>query len=904
MARGISSTGIRITNVSTQLIVRVQSALPEGRPLPEAVWRRRHRGIVALLWLHAIGIVCFGALAGYGFIHNAIEGGVVAAAALFASMARANRRVQAAAASLGLLTASAILVHLSGGYIELHFHFFVALMIIALYQDWVPFLLAIGYVVLEHGTLGVLDPTAVYNHPDGWAHPWKWAAIHGVFVLAASVASVLSWRLNEAARAHTELILNSAGEGIVGLDLHGRIAFVNPAAARMLGWAIGDLIGQGLHSRVLHLPSEASPAHTDAYPVIQALIGGTVHHEDAAVFWRRDGTWFPVEYVSTPIRERGALVGAVITFKDITQRRQMESALREGEERYRRLVENSPEAIAVHSEGRFVYINPAGAALFGAASPAEFIGTQVLDVVHPEYHEEVKQRVRQIQEQQLAAPLLEEKLLRLDGTIIYAEVIGIPTTYHGKVATQIVARDITARKAVEAQLAYQAFHDPLTALPNRALFLDRLDRALLRSARHQTQLAVLFLDLDRFKVINDSLGHAAGDHLLVQVAQRLQACIRTTDTVARLGGDEFTILLDDTSDLAGAVQIAERIVAALAAPFTLNGHELFITTSIGIVLSTPGQDSSDDLMRNADIAMYQAKAQGKARYEVFNSHLNAQAMARLRLEADLRRAIERGEFVIYYQPQIDLVTGQMQGLEALVRWEHSERGLIAPVEFIPVAEETGLIRPLGQWVLAEACRQVQEWSARYPSAVPAVLSVNLSAQQVNQPGFVDEVAGMLARTGFEPRRLQLEITESVIMNDAPATLVTLRALKELGVQLAIDDFGTGYSSLSYLKRFPVDVLKIDRTFVTGLGYDAEDTAIVQAIITLANTLGLHVTAEGVESAAQLAQLQALGCQLGQGYYFAKPLSCERVGTLLANGVSSSAQQTFRHSVGYADYNGA
>jgi diguanylate cyclase (GGDEF)-like protein/PAS domain S-box-containing protein len=775
MARGISSTGIRITNVSTQLIVRVQSALPEGRPLPEAVWRRRHRGIVALLWLHAIGIVCFGALAGYGFIHNAIEGGVVAAAALFASMARANRRVQAVAASLGLLTASAILVHLSGGYIELHFHFFVALMIIALYQDWVPFLLAIGYVVLEHGTLGVLDPTAVYNHPDGWAHPWKWAAIHGVFVLAASVASVLSWRLNEAARAHTELILNSAGEGIVGLDLHGRIAFVNPAAGRMLGWAIGDLIGQGLHSRVLHLPSEASPAQTDAYPVIQALIGGTVHHEDAAVFWRRDGTWFPVEYVSTPIRERGALVGAVITFKDITQRRQM-----------------------------------------------------------------------------------------------------------------------------EAQLAYQAFHDPLTALPNRALFLDRLDRALLRSARHQTQLAVLFLDLDRFKVINDSLGHAAGDHLLVQVAQRLQACIRTTDTVARLGGDEFTILLDDTSDLAGAVQIAERIVAALAAPFTLNGHELFITTSIGIVLSTPGQDSSDDLMRNADIAMYQAKAQGKARYEVFNSHLNAQAMARLRLEADLRRAIERGEFVIYYQPQIDLVTGQMQGLEALVRWEHSERGLIAPVEFIPVAEETGLIRPLGQWVLAEACRQVQEWSARYPSAVPAVLSVNLSAQQVNQPGFVDEVARVLARTGFEPRRLQLEITESVIMNDAPATLVTLRALKELGVQLAIDDFGTGYSSLSYLKRFPVDVLKIDRTFVTGLGHDAEDTAIVQAIITLANTLGLHVTAEGVESAAQLAQLQALGCQLGQGYYFAKPLSCERVGALLANGVSSSAQQTFRHSVGYAD----
>jgi diguanylate cyclase (GGDEF)-like protein/PAS domain S-box-containing protein len=879
---GVPSSYRRMIDILMRSITQLHSILPEGRPLPEAIWQRRHHSIVALLWLHVVGITWYSLWSGNGFLHSMIEGGLVAVAALFASLPNHTRRVRAASASFGLLTASAVLVHLSGAYIEVHFHFFVALMIIALYQDWVPFLLAVTYVVLEHGVLGVLYPTAVYNHPDAWAHPWKWAAIHGGFVLAASITSVLSWRLNEAARAHSDLLLNSAGEGIFGLDLRGRISFVNPAAAYMLGWSIDELTGQNIHSFVWYLNRDISTDLPTGCSIVQFLANGPFHHKGETLFWRQDGSYFPVEYISTPICERSVYVGAVVTFKDMTERKQLETALRDGEERYRLLVESSPETIAVHSEGCFVYINTAGAALLGAARPEDVIGIPVRDVIHPKYWAAVQERSRQTQEEQKQTPLQEQKLLRLDGTLIHAEVVDIPTIHRGKRATQMIIRDITERKAAADQLRYQAFHDPLTGLPNRALFLNRLDSALVRATRDQTSIAVLFLDLDRFKVINDSLGHAAGDSLLFDIAQRVEGCLRATDTVARLGGDEFTILLDAPATQAGAVQIAEQISAVLQTPVRLNGHELFMTTSIGIAVSTPGDTSPDDLMRNADLAMYQAKGQGKARYAVFTPSLNAPALARLLLEADLRKALEHKEFVVYYQPLIDLATGRLKGLEALVRWVHPERGLLAPCEFIPLAEETGLIRSLGLWVLEKACCQLSDWTVLYPNAATVMVSVNLSARQMYHAQLVDEVANVLQQTGLAPHRLQLEITESVIMEDAVATMETLKRFKQLGVQLAIDDFGTGYSSLSYLKRFPVNVLKVDRVFVTGLNQNPEDTAIVQAVITLAKTLGLDVTAEGVEHADQLTLLRELGCQLGQGYFFARPLRDEQVAELFSS----------------------
>src|SRR6266404_5784260 len=394
------------------------------------------------------------------------------------------------------------------------------------------------------------------------------------------------------------------------------------------------------------------------------------------------------------------------------------------------------------------------------------------------------------------------------------------------------------------QLARQAFRDPLTSLPNRALFMDRLQHALTRTERRGEQLAVLFLDLDRFKVVNDSMGHGVGDQLLIGVSQRLSSCLRPEDTIARLGGDEFAILLEDVKDDKGPTSVADRLTAELQQPFMVEGREVVIKVSIGI-------------------AMYHAKGKGKARYEIFDKSMNAPAQERMDLELDLRNAVARGEFVLHYQPVVDLPTGRISEVEALVRWKHPQRGLLFPADFIGLSEETGLIVALGRWVLHEACRQTRQWQLASPDSKLAI-SVNLSARQLQQPGLVEEIAAVLHETRLDAADLRLEITETVVMHDAPTTLAKLEALKTLGVQLAIDDFGTGYSSLGYLKRFPVDTLKIDRSFVKGIGDDVEDSAIVRAVITVAKSLNLSVTAEGIETAEQLEHQRALGCEQGQG----------------------------------------
>ena len=428
---------------------------------------------------------------------------------------------------------------------------------------------------------------------------------------------------------------------------------------------------------------------------------------------------------------------------------------------------------------------------------------------------------------------------------------------------------------------HAAFHDSLTGLPNRAMFTELLKAEIENSKRSSDHLfAVLFLDLDRFKNINDSLGHTIGDLLLVAFAERLERTLRPLDTLARFGGDEFAILLSRISSTTDAVRVAERIHAELSVPFDLDRNSQFVTSSIGIALST-GYERPDDILRDADIAMYRAKENGKARYEMFDQLMHARAVSRLQLESDLRHAVEQKEFIVYYQPIMALETGRLAGFEALVRWNHPRQGMVSPGDFVPVAEETGLIVPIGQWVLEEACKKVREWQLQSPSHRSLSLSVNLSARQVAQPDLLDRIKGALEASKLNPHHLKLEITESVVMDNAEAAALMFKQLRSLGVQLSIDDFGTGYSSLSYLHRFPLNYLKIDRSFVMRMTTD-NDNAIVKTISTLAHNLGMRVIAEGIETDEQYKGLKELGCEYGQGFLFSRPVDADGALRLIAN----------------------
>jgi diguanylate cyclase (GGDEF)-like protein len=449
-------------------------------------------------------------------------------------------------------------------------------------------------------------------------------------------------------------------------------------------------------------------------------------------------------------------------------------------------------------------------------------------------------------------------------------------------ANERLTLEIGERKRAETELERMAFYDSLSGLPNRALFLDRLDHALRRTTHYHRSLSVMFLDLDNFKVVNDSLGHNTGDELLVTIAERLQGCLRFEETVARLGGDEFTILLEEVSDERDAAAVAERILSALQKPVLLQGHEIVPSVSIGIVLST-ADDTTETLLRDADLAMYRAKTAGKGRYEIFDQSMTTSALDRLQLEADLRHAIPRGELRVVYQPIMTLETGRIREVEALLRWVHPERGVISPVDFIPIAEATGLIIPIGQWVLEAACRQAREWQLACPTEPPLIMSVNLSVRQFRHPRLAEDIVRALQEAELDPACLKLEITESVVTEEGDAAVKTLWELKNLGVHLAVDDFGTGYSSLNYLLRFPVDTLKIDRAFVSGLGTDDQSVAIVRSVIDLARSLNLAVTGEGIETLEQLGQLRELGCQQGQGYLFAQPLTSDAIVALLLSG---------------------
>jgi diguanylate cyclase (GGDEF)-like protein/PAS domain S-box-containing protein len=535
--------------------------------------------------------------------------------------------------------------------------------------------------------------------------------------------------------------------------------------------------------------------------------------------------------------------------------------------------------------GRVVRFNRAASHLLGY-QPEELLGRPFDETFFPP---EEREQARAILERPQSAPLpdpQEHSWITRHGArprIAWSKTDLLDA--RGALRYRVVtATDVTERKSLEEQLLYDAFHDALTGLPNRALFMDRLGQSLRHAQRRRERLfAVLFLDLDRFKLVNDSLGHGAGDRLLVEIARRLEKCIRPGDTAARLGGDEFTVLLEDVRDGADAAQVAERIQREIRRPLVLEGQEVFTSASIGIALSATGYERPEDLLRDADIAMYRAKAKGGSRHEAFDPAMHARAVALLKMETDLRRAIDRGEFSVHYQPIVSLRDGRIAGFEALVRWNHPHRGLVLPMEFIRMAEETGLVVDIDRWVLREACRQLHEWHRRYPHARPLSVSVNLSGRHFAQPDLAEHLRRTLRATGLQGDCLGLEITEGVLLDTTEASNATLEELRRDGTRLYLDDFGTGYSSLSYLHRFPIDALKIDRSFLTSLRPGGEGNEIVRTILSLAQNLDIHVVAEGVETPEQLAALKALRCEYAQGFAFSPPLPGAEAEALLAEG---------------------
>jgi len=696
-----------------------------------------------------------------------------------------------------------------------------------------------------------------------------------VFILGyISVSTYIIWRyrlvdITPALAANQ--VIGTMAEGLLVVDRDGVVRIANEAAAEMC--AVGrNLVNLSLQELDAKWGRGA----------LADLMDPDVANEREVEFRTPDGSRGDALVVTSRLLDHlGAWVGTVYIIHDITERSRAERVVRESEERFRSLVQNASDLITViQPDTTVLYQSPATRRVLGIDADAA-VGQKLVGFVHRDDQPPFLNALTRLMAGDGETVTGEGRVRAANGEWRHLEFTGTDQRAHPAIGGLVLnVRDVTERRRLEEQLRYQALHDPLTGLANRTRFLDRLEHALARTARSAAPLAVMFLDLDNFKGINDSLGHPAGDRLLVEVAERLQECLRPADTIARLGGDEFAILAEDISS--GEIPaVAGRIFETLQRPFPLDGRDVIVRVSIGIATNQGNAAyTADQLLRDADIAMYAAKAQGKGCHRIFESTMEVSMMERLELIADLPRALDQEELLLHYQPVVVLRTGELFGLEALVRWQHPSRGLLAPMQFIPLAEECGAIVSIGSWVLAEACRQAAEWQARYGNA-PWTVSVNVSVKQLQQARFVDEVRDVLEQTGLAPSRLMLEITESVVMKDAAMMLRRLRELKALGVGLAIDDFGTGYSSLSYLREFPFDFLKIDQSFIDDVGAEAGGKDLTKAIIELGKTLELELVAEGIERHHQLARLQDLECGLGQGFYFAEPMEPAAAGRRLA-----------------------
>ncbi len=673
--------------------------------------------------------------------------------------------------------------------------------------------------------------------------------------------------------------LENAVEGISRLDAQQRYIMANKSYAGMIGYSPEELVGTEWRTMT----------HTDDLAIVQAayqrlLADGKAEVEAKAL--RKDGSVFHRQLTMVvAYDDRGNFTGHYCFMKDITQRKKTEGML----ERLGRILDNSSNEIYVYDADslHFVQVN------YGARNNLGY-SLEELKSLTPF---DLKPEFSRASFEELIAPLRrgEQDVLtfetvhkRKDGSLYPVEVHLQLSRSESPPVFMAIIQDITARQQVEARLDYIAHYDSLTGLPNRLLMQDRLKQATIDANRHKHMVAVLLLDLDRFKVINDTFGHVVGDALLKEVAERLKACVRTGDTISRLGGDEFTVVLTRVIHVEDAVHVAQKIIDSFTAPLKVDGRELFTSTSIGITLYPFDDNNMDNLLRNADAAMYRAKEMGRNTFQFYTAELNQRIATRQALETALRCALDHNEFLLHYQPQINLKSGKIIGTEALLRWQHPEKGLISPQEFISVAEETGLIMPIGEWVLRTACAQVKVWHDAGSNGLP--VAVNISGRQFQNRDLAELVKTVLTETGLDPHQLDLELTESILMNDAESTLISMNKLHALGVTFSVDDFGTGYSSLSYLKRFPIDTLKIDQSFVRDIPNNTDDTAIARAIIAMAHSVGIKVIAEGVENAEQLAFLRTHKCDGMQGYYFSIPVPAEAITKLLQNECPTSRRR--------------
>ncbi len=727
---------------------RLIGFLPRGHTLPPEVWRRRHRLLTWVAVGHVPGLVLFGVLRGRSLGESTLFVAPIAVAAAVAMWRQPAPNVRASAVAIGLLWASATLVAFWNGEIEAHFHYFIVVSALAMYEAWFPYLLAFAFVAVDHGVLGQIAPRFVYSHAAGQRHPWLWAGVHALFIAALGAINVVSWRLNEDARASSaaaeerlRLSFESAPTGMALVAEDGTILSANRALLALSGHGEEELVGR---------PLDTLRPYDD----------------------RSGDPW--------PRRDLGEI---------------------------------------------------------------------------------------------------ERRFIRKDGTSGWAlwRHALMPGTDETPAFWVTHCIDITERRTAEEAVAWQAGHDALTGLLSREKFVEQLGAALERRAEQPGRVAVLFIDLDNFKVVNDSLGHGAGDRLLDAVAERLRAIVRPEDTLARFGGDEFTVLMHDVRNERHALHIAERVQHALNAPILIDGAQRFVSASVGISLDGDDHETAEELLRDADVAMYRAKELGRSRSSIFDVAMRHQAVERLDLEVGLRDVVARGELELRYQPQVALDGEELRGVEALLRWRHPKLGVIGPDRFISLAEQTGLIVPIGEWVLEEACRRLVAWNA------PELrIAVNISPYQLaSSAGLADAVEAALERSALEAGRLCLEITETALLVEDAGMMATLAKLKRLGVRLAIDDFGVGHASLAHLRTLmPIHTLKIDRLFVAGMVRDRKDDAIVAGVIRLAHSLGLDVVAEGVETAEQALRLRGHGCQLAQGYHFGRPLHAEDLRELL------------------------